>query len=212
MKASVSKLTALLKHRVSAAGINWQELNRSAKQIIVFGSYALSANTSKSDLDVLCIGSGERYKSRMLHIVWISEKRTRSKQWLGSELATHVAAYGVWIKGKNDWAYQTKPGRGTIQRKKINILSRLNAARRHWNDLLPQFQAGQLTKLRRDLQRYQMMQRGEAPVPKTLLDDQWLRHKPSEGWDALLSNRSDMAKRIRKFLVAKRIQNPATKT
>ena len=162
MKVSVAKLKSLLISRVRSAGLNWGELDRSASQIILFGSYALSANTRKSDLDVLCIGTGKRYKSSKLHVIWIPEHRTRSKQWLGSELATHIATYGIWIKGKNDWAFQTKPSRDTIEKKRKNILSRLDAVERHWDDLLPKFQAGQMTRLRRDLQRYQMMHLPQA--------------------------------------------------
>jgi hypothetical protein len=209
MKVSRDKLKSLLKRRVRAAGINWGDLDRQACQIIVFGSYALSVNTCDSDLDILCIGVGKRYKSSKLHIIWIPEQRTHSQQWLGSELATHIAAYGVWIKGENNWAYQTKPGRKTIERKKNNILSRLDAAQRHWDDLLPKFQAGQLTKLRRDLQRYQMMQRGKAPAPKPLLDTEWRQHDVCDGWAALLSNRSEVARRIKKFLVTRKISKLA---
>lgn len=208
MKVSVAKLKSLLKFRVRAAGMDWDELDRSASQIILFGSYALSANTRKSDLDVLCIGTGKRFKSSKLHIIWIPESRTRSKHWLGSELATHIATYGIWIKGKNDWAYQTKPSRDTIEKKRKNILSRLDAVERHWDDLLPKFQTGQMTRLRRDLQRYQMMQRGQAPVPKSMLDNQWNQNADAGGWKYLLGNHTDVAKRIKKFLLAKRLLTP----
>jgi hypothetical protein len=208
MKAHSTKLKSLVLRRIRAAGMNWSTFSNSANQIIVYGSYALSANTRTSDLDILCIGDGNRYKSSKLHIVWISEQRTCSKQWLGSELATHVATHGVWIKGSNNWAHLTKPSRAAIKRKKNNILSRLNAMQRHWDKLHPRFQTGQLTKLRQDLQRYQMMRRGQAPLPKTLLDAEWRQYKNPDGWAVLLVKSSPLTRLIRKFLLEKKISSP----
>ena len=207
MKLVVTKLKKIATRKVRSAGLNWRELNQNAKQIIVFGSYALSSNNKKSDLDILCIGDGKSYKDAKLHVIWIPEQRTRSKKWIGSELATHVAVYGVWIKGENDWAYQVRPSRSAIARKRRNILARLNAIERRWDNLLPKFQRGQIIKMRRDLQRYQMMSLGQAPVPKTLLDIEWQRRKKTDRWADLLRKRSVVTNRIRKLLDVLRISN-----
>ena len=205
MKVSETKLKAVLRRRLLQAGISWHALCENAEQIIVFGSFALSTNTRFSDLDVMCIGKGKPYKSSKLHIIWISAQRTRSLKWLGSELATHVAQYGVWINGQNIWAKRIRPSRDTIDRKEKNIIARLNAAQRHWHDLLPKFQTKQVTKLRRDLQRYQLMQKGKAPLPKTVLDKKWVQYKPATRWNFLLKNSTAMSRRVKKFLAAKKI-------
>ena len=172
MNQKLAKLKSLLVRRIRAAGLDWKQLNCETRQIIIFGSHALDTKKRDSDLDVLCVGDGWPFKSAALHIIWVSEKRILSRVWRKSELATHVAAYGKWIKGYNNWAHWKKPGRVAIARKKQNILARLNAMNRHWDDLLPNFQKRQLTLLRRDLQRYRMMRQGLAPVPKPLLDSE----------------------------------------
>ena len=201
----------LVVRRMRAEGLNWARLTMNAEQVIVFGSYALSAHSSNSDLDVLCVGEGKTFKSSKLHIIWIPRSWTQSKQWLGSELATHIAAYGKWIKGNNDWAFRTKPSRATIANKRENIIDRLKAAERHWNNLLPTFQRIQLLKMRRDLQRYKLMQQGQAPVPKTLLDSEWRRLNKSDNWVKLLNKNSDVARRMKKFLAVQAVSKVASK-
>jgi hypothetical protein len=167
-------------NRLNAAGIGWADIDKHAQQIVIFGSFAVSAPRLESDLDILCIGRGQRYKSPDLHLIWIPKEKTRSPQLLTSELGTHVAAYGKWIKGENTWAFQKRPSSRTVARKRRNILLRLNALHRHWNLLLPTFQKNQLLKLRRDIQRYEMMSQGLPPIPKTLLDKEWkARHQTS---------------------------------
>jgi len=113
-----------------------------------------------------------------------------------------VAAHGIWLKGENDWAYNKTPNRFAIIQKRKKIINLLNAAQTQWENLLPQFQAGQLIKLRRELQRYHLMQRGLPPLPKTMLDARWSRLNPNLRWDRLLNNGSPLSGRVKKFLIA----------
>jgi len=201
MSDTARKLRSMAARRMGAVGLDWNNVQKQAKQVVVFGSYAMSVNRPGSDLDVLCIGEGPHFKSPQLHIVWIPEHRTHSRKWLRSELATHVAAYGKWIKGHNTWAHITKPSLSTVIRKKGNVIARLNALQRHWDDLLPSFQNNQLKKLRRDIQRFQMMRRGLPPVPKTLLDKSWKADHGAERWLTLVGTNSSLGKRVMGFLV-----------
>src|SRR5438552_6331351 len=107
---SADELRSLALSRVERAGILWPHLDSQATQIIVFGSFALSTATESSDLDILCIGEGERIRSPELHLIWVSSRRITSAEWRSSELATHVATYGKWIKGENNWAFCRIPG------------------------------------------------------------------------------------------------------
>src|ERR1700687_3574597 len=77
-------------------------LKRSA-EIVVVGSYAAGLHTTDSDLDVLCVGNGPRLKSRSLDLSWVSEKNICGDAWLGSELAGHIAKYGIWLRGEGHW-------------------------------------------------------------------------------------------------------------
>jgi len=201
MSATAGKLKSIAVRTKGEVELDWNKVQKQAKQVVVVRSYAMSVNCPGSDLDVLCIGEGHHFKSPKLHIVWIPEHRTHSKKWLQSELATHIAAYGKWIKGHNTWAHITKPSPSTVIRKKRNVIARLNALQRHWDDLLPSFQNNQLKKLRRDIQRFQMMRRGLPPVPKTLLDKRWKEDYGAERWFALVGTNSSLGKRVMDFLV-----------
>ena len=200
MNQKLAKLRSLAMYRILAAGLDWESIDCEAKQIIIFGSHALDTHKRNSDLDVLCVGNGQSFKSKTLHVIWVSKKRIQSKTWQKSELATHVARYGKWIKGINNWAHRTKPGRDAMARKKKNILARLSAMNRHWNDLLPVFQKRQIIMLRRDLQRYRMMRQGLAPVPKPLLDLMWKRYGEKVGWVKLLSLSANISEPVKTFL------------
>jgi hypothetical protein len=207
MPSDVTKLRLLTARRLKSAGFDWKRLDKTAQQIIVFGSYALASNTMVSDLDLLCIGEGHNFKSPRIHLVWISAKKIQSEKWLGSELATHVATYGKWIKGSNTWARKTKPNAIAIAAKRRNIIGRVEAMNRHWDDLLPHFRYNQLTKLRRDLQRFRIMQRGSAPVPKTLLDAEWCKLPEAQAWEMLLQKHTRVSQLVADFLQHRQILN-----
>src|SRR5436190_23090781 len=104
-----SEFRRLAATRLELEGLSWLDLQAQASQIILFGSYALSLETEASDLDLLCVGRGKRFKSATLHVIWVSEERTTSDDWLGSELATHICAYGKWLKGENTWPCRYAP-------------------------------------------------------------------------------------------------------
>ncbi|HEV2331142.1 MAG TPA: hypothetical protein VGY56_20355 [Verrucomicrobiae bacterium] len=205
MSALDTNLKSFAVRELKSVGLSWATLSRQAKQIIVFGSHALAANTGRSDLDLLCIGEGRNFKSSRVHLIWIPEKNLRSRRWLGSELATHVAMYGIWIKGDNSWAFQTKPNLAALARKRKNIIRRLKAMDQYWDNLLPLFRCNQILKLRRDLQRYQMMQKGHAPLPKTMLDDEWQRYPEARAWRHLLEERTSLHGNLANFLANRRI-------
>jgi predicted nucleotidyltransferase len=207
MNRKPAKLKSLLVRRIRAAGLDWEQISYEARQIIIFGSYALDSNKRGSDLDVLCVGGGQPFKSTALHILWVTEKKLLSPVWQKSELATHIAVYGKWIKGNNDWAHWKKPGRLAVARKKQNILARINAMNRHWDKLLPNFQNRQLIMLRRDLQRYRMLRQGLAPIPKPLLDSEWKRNSDKRSWVKLLGFSADISKPIRAFFQTHEIGN-----
>jgi hypothetical protein len=198
---STSELKSLARSRIERAGLLWPDLQSQAAEIIVFGSFALSAATELSDLDVLCIGDGQRIRSPDLHLIWISPKRIASAEWLCSELATHVAAYGKWIKGENTWALCKVPGERAMQRKKRRICQRTQALVKYWHDLGPQYKEHHLLHLRRDLQRFVMMKAGEAPVPKVFLDRLWANCTEPNRWKLLVDQIPEVASQL-EFIIA----------
>lgn len=195
---------SLAKTRVRNAGLDWNRLCEQARQIVVYGSRATSAHGRTSDLDLLCIGVGDRFKSKRLHIIWVPESRLRQKRWLGSELATHVAAYGQWIKGENDWAYSTRPNAHALRLVRKRVKGRATAIRQNWEFLLPHLRAKQVTRLRRDLQRLLMMREGNPPVASGTLDTRWYEDGGSRAWDLALRHSPSLAREIRPVLALAR--------
>ena len=196
-----AQLGVIARSRVERAGISWSELESQATHIVIFGSFALSGATASSDLDILCVGKGKRIRSPELHLIWISPQRTTSREWLTSELATHVATYGKWIKGENTWALFKTPSEHALSRKKQRIYQRTLALFRHWNDLGSHYQYRHLLNLRRDLQRYALMKAGQAPIPKTFLDAFWTQCAKTERWEPLLNEVPDLIPQLQ-FILA----------
>lgn len=184
---SQNKLLETAKHTARISGIDWSSIEDRAKQIIVYGSRATLVHKRTSDLDLLCVGRGHRYKSKNIHIIWVKESRLKNKRWLGSELATHIAVYGKWIKGENTWAISSRPNAHAIQLIEKRIQERADTLCEQWPFLLPAFRKKHLVRLRRDLQRYVMMMAGRPPVPTGMLDHQWLHSSSAKAWQSLLN-------------------------
>ncbi|MFL6303336.1 MAG: nucleotidyltransferase domain-containing protein [Candidatus Sulfotelmatobacter sp.] len=152
----------------------------SANQIIVFGSFAAKLSSPLSDLDVVCIGEGTRFKNRFLDLCWVSEEDVCKDEWLGSELAGHVAKYGVWLSGRNDWRDATFTGDAAIERKRRRILSLSRTVSRLWEQLHPIFRTQYNVTIRRELQRLQMLESNISIPPTRLLDEKWCAERSDE--------------------------------
>jgi len=73
-------------------GLSLGELQRSAEQIVVFGSRAAGLARESSDWDLLIIGSDSSLHTPALDLVWVTPRELESADWLASELAGHVAS------------------------------------------------------------------------------------------------------------------------
>src|SRR5437764_1169337 len=109
-------LLRTLQNRFAQARLDWAQLCHTANELVVFGSRAAGVNRRQSDFDVLLVGSRPRLqragldlgskaevKRAGLDLVGMSRAEIESAQWLGSELASHVASYGFWIIGSGEW-------------------------------------------------------------------------------------------------------------
>jgi predicted nucleotidyltransferase len=105
--------------------LKFDKLFAISEEVIIFGSYAAGVQNEDSDIDILFVCKGKPFKSRFLDFVCISPERITLKSWLGTELANHVAKYGVWIKGTGHWRNQVFISNTALERKKIIILNRL---------------------------------------------------------------------------------------
>jgi hypothetical protein len=154
-------------------GIAWAALRASATEIILFGSTGCGLSTVDSDIDLLCVGAGERIRSERLDLKWIAPATLRSRRWLDSELATHIASFGIWLHGLDNWSSSTRITTTTLDFKRRLIFGRLRGLRYRWNLLARPYQRKHVTKIRRDLQRLALLATGEAVPPTPVLDFFW---------------------------------------
>ncbi len=170
----VRHFSRILASRIEGAGQPAKSLLESASEIIVFGSRAAGIEGHDSDLDVLCSGRGPRLKTLALDLLWVPEHSMCDEDWLGSELATHIAQFGICIKGQATWPSLVHFGARATKRKLSRISSLLTAVSGGWSRLHPVFRTRYQTTIRREIQRYGHLVEHKAVPPTPLLDREWL--------------------------------------
>lgn len=180
----------LLAQRLAAAGLSWAQLTQRCEQIVLFGSRAAGVARADSDFDLLCvvrekdsITREDRRVTPGIDLVWVSLERLATQEWLGSELAQHVAAFGIWLHGQSDWGHSVFASRQAVLKKAAQIQDRIMALLPRWEHLLPSYHRKYSRLVRRDLQRLQLLSQGK-PVPcSPILDRAWLSvKKPLTKW------------------------------
>jgi Nucleotidyltransferase domain len=173
MKDYRGETVTIVRDELSRQGISWDDVCSSASQIILYGSTACGLSTSQSDIDLLCIGSGERMRSKQLDIKWISRGTLHTRQWLHSELASHIGTFGKWLQGTDDWSSYAQITTRTVDFKRRLISGRLTGLRKRWDLLGPSYRRKHVAKLRRDLQRLYLLTMNIAVPPTPVLDYLW---------------------------------------
>lgn len=174
MRRDKASLVEVLSQRLRRGGPPAQRCFDEASEVIVFGSMSVGLDRPGSDMDVLCIGGRDyKLKSKLLDLIAVPLEATRSPAWLQGELATHVGAYGTWIKGTPRWKGDVSVGSRTIDEKRRRVSAFMRALQSSWFKLEECFRAKYSIKLRRETQRLMVLERG-VPVPPTrMLDEAW---------------------------------------
>ena len=154
---------------VQRTGLAPEEILAAAQEVVVFGSYAAGCAGPDSDLDVLCVGCGPRLRTKLLDLLWVPRDKLENTEWLGSELANNVAAYGVWLKGNGDWVSNVFRSPEAIVRKRALISRRIEALGKYWQYLSNGSRSRTLKELDLDIRRLSYLERGEAVPPRPLL-------------------------------------------
>lgn len=144
-------------------------------EIVVFGSRASGLQGPSSDLDLLCISRTRtlHHKDRSLDLLCLSITDSRTAQWRGSELAGHIAAFGVLLEGDGDALKGISVGKEAIQHKRQRIEAYVRALSHKWFALDRVFKVKYAIKLRRETQRLYLLEQG-VPIPPTrVLDEMW---------------------------------------
>lgn len=152
-------------------------------QVIVFGSRAVGVHAGSSDLDLFCVGGSEPRRPEKLDIVRRTLCEVESPKWLGSELANHIAAYGVALRGRCDWKNLVSVGEQSISHKEHRVVALVNGLWRYWDRLHPEFRRKHLITIRREVQRLELLTNGKAVPPTPILDRNWKRDpKVVDAW------------------------------
>jgi hypothetical protein len=174
-----------LRDLLSNSGMTYEELVDASTEVVIFGSRAVDMHRPDSDLDVLLVGENTgRLRVAGVDFVTLSSEELASSLWLGSELASHIAEYGKWIKGCGSWRYKVCASDRAAMRKQARIVGLLMRAPKWWSKLHPVFHTKYKLTIRRELQRLDLLRR-KIPVPPTYtLDSDWDQHR--SGSDSLL--------------------------
>ncbi len=159
------------------------QLLEEAVDLIIFGSRAAGVHSKLSDLDILYVGVRERYKSECLDIVWRQPSEIEHRKWLGSELASHIAAYGIVIQGDAHWKDAVRLADATLSKKERRVAALVDGLWVYWDRIHPEFRRKYLTTIRREVQRLQLLREGVAVPPTPMLDRKWKNeHGAADSW------------------------------
>jgi hypothetical protein len=153
-------------------------LAQNADQIILFGSWAAGLQRNDSDVDILCVGRGPRIKSRSLDLIWIEREEVNEQRWLGSELATHIAGFGIWLSGADKWSSKAHTSVRAVDRKTRRLRSLLHALEVSWHELALPLRRRYARSFSRDLLRLDYLL-SSCPVAPTAIIDRQLEHTSS---------------------------------
>ena len=174
---SVTRIDALMRDCFADEGTSWYSEVRNATQVVLFGSRAANVAGDGSDWDILCVGNGSTRLGRRLDIVWVREEDVQSANWLGSELASHIGAYGVWLVGEDDWTGLVSISNEAVSRKEQRVRRQLQGLEKYYDRILPSLRAKHLRRVRRQVQRLQHLRRNRPVPPSPLLDEIWASHE-----------------------------------
>lgn len=172
MKPREKILSARLRSLYKKYNLDVKQLSN-AVEIVIFGSWSVGAHREDSDLDVLLVGHGKRVKRMDLDIIVKSVEECRGRKWLGSELANHIASYGIWLTGKGEWRSDVFTSQEAKRFKRRLIVARTRGLEKAWNHFGEIYRRKHVTKLRRDLQRLVYLSEERAVPPTVFLDREW---------------------------------------
>lgn len=160
-----------LSQELAGAGTTLADILSLGAEVVLFGSRAIGRERAGSDWDVLIIGDGKLSRLGTVQFVWARASQTNSSSWLESGLITHVARYGLWLKGRGDWTRSSRVTEYTYSTSLRRAADRFVGSRRDWEWIPHTSRDGLLRWLRAELQRLALLLAGAPAPPAPVLDD-----------------------------------------
>lgn len=174
MSPNRSFVERIATQRVAAAGASAQSYFDEASEIVVFGSMSAGLDGPGSDIDILCFGlHAYKLKTHLLDLIGVPQELAKSPAWLQSELAAHIAEYGIPLKGGSKWTNFARIGQSAIDMKSRRVATFLKSLPNAWLKLNENFRVKYAVKLRRETQRLILLERGTPVPPTKILDNSW---------------------------------------
>lgn len=139
-----------------------------------FGSRAAGCARAESDWDVIVVtrASALEHRTRRAPLDIVSVRLDELDAWASTELAAHVATYGVRIDPGRTLELRAVPA-AAAPRKCSVVGGRSRTLDMLWTGLQPAQRRRETLRLRRDLQRAWLLTRGAAIPPTAILEDAW---------------------------------------
>jgi Nucleotidyltransferase domain len=150
-------------------GLNLSRLEKQAESILLFGSRAAKLHRADSDWDILCVGKGEKQRLGNVDLVWVDPHRVETQQWLGSELANHVASFGQHLSGDSSWTKAVFASQMSVEKKSARVANRLIKLHKVWNDFTLGYRNKYWRLLNQDISRLNCLYSGRAVPPTATL-------------------------------------------
>lgn len=162
-----------LNQTLSGIGHDLQKLLSECQELVLFGSRAAGLEGPDSDWNLLCVGYGKTRRTKHVDLVWVRPEDLTDPEWLGTELAAHVAKYGRWIKGEGRWRAESYVSEASLERKRRAIRIRLRVLWRHQDELPARLRAKYVDKLRLNVVRCWFLAQGKPSPPRQILEEHW---------------------------------------
>ncbi len=149
-----------------------KDLLSGSADLIVFGSRAAGLERVDSDLDILAIGPLKLPKRKgLIDLICVSEPDAHTLAWEHSEIFRHVEAYGISLMHERP-LINVVIDKHAANRKRHRIESLIPKLMNSWDALNDGYKAKYLTKVRREFQRYKLLDSGLPVPPTAVLDSQ----------------------------------------
>jgi hypothetical protein len=170
-KSNSNDLKAAVDRRLTLLPPPRAEEVLSSPLIYVFGSLAAGVECASSDVDLLVLSEmNTHWRENGLDVVTITPTRLRDPRWLGGELATHIATYGVLIKGPHGALSNSTPNAAAVFSKEKRIKSYLNALRPKWRNFDRLMKEKYVLKVKQELLRLGFLKSRISVPPTALLE------------------------------------------
>lgn len=166
LQSKTENLRDQVRLAMSAEGLSFDEITKSASDVVLFGSRAVGVHRPNSDWDLLIISDQSGHKKRgKLDLVFVPRAKVNSPVWRHTELARHIGAFGISLM-HNDLRINAIADEYAAVRKQARLQKLVKSLLPCWGVLNEELRHKYLTRVRRELQRYRYLKEG-APVPPT---------------------------------------------